>query len=80
MARVNGIGDREAGWLTRLVYAGARRMSGQVPDPLRIMAHSKSVMWAAGLYELASARGSAVDAKLKTLASIKAASRIGCLF
>jgi hypothetical protein len=81
MARVDGVSDAEASLLTRAVYRGAKaRVSGRVPDPLRIMAKSPSVMWAAGLYELASARGSAVPERLKGLAGIKAASMIGCVF
>jgi hypothetical protein len=51
-----------------------------VPEPLRLMAHSKPVMFAAGLFELAIARGHAVPARLKTLASIKVAALVGCVF
>jgi hypothetical protein len=81
MARIDGVSDAEAGLLTRAVYRGAKaRASGRVPDPLRIMAKSPSVMWAAGFYELASARGASVPDRLKVLAGIKAASMIGCVF
>ena len=53
MARIEGVSDAEAGLVTRGVYLGAKRMAGRVPDPLRIMAHSKPVMWASGMFELA---------------------------
>ena len=51
-----------------------------MPDPLRIMAHSKPVMWADAMFELALARAHAVPARLKSLASIKVAALVGCVF
>jgi hypothetical protein len=79
--RIDGVSDPQARLLTRGVYRAAKgRTGGKVPEPLRIMAHSPSVMWAAGLYEVASARGVAVPKALKTLAGIKIASMIGCVF
>ena len=81
MARIEGVSDAEAGLVTRGVFQGAaRRVGGRVPDPLRIMAHSKPVMWAAGLFEIAAGRAHAVPARLKALASIKAAALVGCVF
>jgi hypothetical protein len=80
MARIDGVSDAEAGFVTRGVYRGAKRMTGQVPDPLRIMAHSKPVMWASGLFEIASGRAHSVPTRLKALAGIKAAALIGCVF
>jgi hypothetical protein len=80
MARIEGVNDADAGLVTRGVYQGAKRMTGQVPDPLRIMAHSKPVMWASGLFEIASGRAHSVPARLKALAGIKAAAMIGCVF
>ena len=80
MARIDGVSDEQASALTRFVFRGAKQRAGQVPDPLRIMAHSKSVMWAAGFYELASAKGERVPATLKSLAGVKAAAMIGCVF
>ena len=80
MARIEGVSDAQAGLVTRGVYQGAKRMVGRVPDPLRIMAHSKSVMWAAGLFEIAAGRGHSVPARLKALAGIKAAALVGCVF
>ena len=80
MARIEGVSDAQAGLVTRGVYRGAKRMVGRVPDPLRIMAHSKSVMWAAGLFEMAYGRAHSVPARLKALAGIKAAALVGCVF
>ena len=80
MARIEGVSDAQAGLLTRGVYQGAKRMTGQVPDPLRIMAHSKPVMWADAIFEIALQRAHTVPPRLKALAGIKAAAMIGCVF
>lgn len=80
MARIGGVSDAEAGLVTRGMYRGAKRIAGQVPDPLRIMAHSKPVMWADAMFELALGRAHAVPARLKSLASIKVAALVGCVF
>ena len=81
MARIEGLSDREASFMTRRVYAeAARQAGGTVPDPLRIMARSSPTMWAAGLFQMAFGRARKVDARLKTLACLKAASMIGCVF
>ncbi len=79
MARLEGVTDETASWLQRLVFRGAR-LQGEVPEPLRLMALNGSVMWAAGFYEIASQRGTSVPSGLKALASLKAASLIGCVF
>ena len=80
MARIAGVSDAEAGLVTRGVYRGTKRMLGQVPEPLRIIAHSKPVMWADVMFELALGRAHAVPARLKSLASIKVAALVGCVF
>ncbi len=80
MARMKGISDGQAGFMTRRVFAEAARQAGRVPDPLRIMARSAPTMWAAGLFQMAFGRAKSVDERLKTLACLKAASLIGCVF
>jgi hypothetical protein len=80
MARIDGVGDAQAGLATRFVFSGAKRIAGQVPDPLRIMAHSPPVMWADALFEIALQRANSVSPQLKALAGIKAAAMIGCVF
>ena len=80
MARIEGVSDAEAGLVTRGLYQGAKRVAGEVPDPLRIMAHSKPVMWADAIFELALARAHAVPMRLKILASLKVSTLVGCVF
>ncbi len=80
MTRVNGVSDAEAGFIRRGIFKAAERRLGAVPEPLRLMAHSSGVMWASGLFELATGRARAVDPTLKDLASLKVASMVGCVF
>jgi hypothetical protein len=80
MVRIPGISDDEASFMTSRVFAAAARQAGHVPDPLRIMARSGATMWGAGLFQVAFERAARVDKKLKTLACLKAASLIGCVF
>ena len=61
MARIDGISDADANWVTRQVYKAANRQLGAVPDPLRIYAHCPPVMFAAGAFEGIWGRASSVD-------------------
>src|SRR5215470_19560698 len=80
MARIEGVSDAEAGLVTRGVYRGTERMLRKVPEPLRIMAHSKPVMWADVMFELALQRAHSVPTRLKAIASVKVAALVGCVF
>jgi hypothetical protein len=80
MSRVNGVQDDEASFMQRFVFRTAAKQVGAVAEPLRVMAKSGGVMWGAGLFQVSFDRAKTVDAKLKTLASLKASSMIGCLF
>lgn len=80
MTRIPGVGDAEAGRITRAVFAAAKKRVGRVPEPMRLMAHSTAVMWGNAGFELALGRARAAPARLKNLASIKAASLVGCPF
>ena len=79
MARIDGVSDREASFLTRRVFQTAARQTGNVPDPLRLMARSSGTMWAAGLFQTIFERAQSVPPKLKVLACLKSASLVGCL-
>ncbi len=80
MARMKGVSDAAASLIERGVFKRAKGRLGQVPEPLRIMAHSSGILWADVLFEFASDRARAVDSRLKSLASLKVASMIGCVF
>ena len=80
MARLKGVGDAEAGLVTRAFYSGARHRVGAVPEPLRIMALNPAIMFASAGFELAMGRAKMVDQRLKDLASLKVSAMIGCVF
>jgi len=71
---------RGSGLLVRLVYFVARRRLGRIPIPVGIMAYHRLVLFAVGLFETLFERTRAVDARLKDLAVIKAATVVGCRF
>jgi len=64
-------------WASRLFDFFARRAFGRPLAPLRIAAHRPPLLLARGAME-AALRGGAVDARLKTLASLRTALRVGC--
>ncbi len=80
MARIEGVSDADAGLLTKQVFRSAKSQVGAVPDPLRIMAHSKPVMFAAGFFEIAWGKAKGVDPVLKDLCQLKVSSMVGCVF
>jgi hypothetical protein len=80
MARIEGIGDKQASLFTRTVFGAIRRKIGRVPEPMRITAHQPKLLAALGGMELAEEKMSSVDPVVKALASIKTATLIGCPF
>jgi len=77
---MEGVCDEAAGFVTGQVFRSAKAMRGQVPDPLRLMAHNKPTMFAVGLFELAYQKAKAVDPVLKDLCQLRVASLVGCVF
>jgi hypothetical protein len=80
MARIEGVPAKHAGMLARIVFRMARRMLGKVPEPLTVVAHHGAIFRAYTGYEFFLARARRVDPRLKALASLKTAARIGCPF
>lgn len=86
MAFMNGIEPAEAGWFTRLVYRFVRRKFGQLTgqdrlvEPVKIAAHHPRLLRAMGQMEGGLGAARTVPAGLKVLASLQAASLIGCPF
>jgi hypothetical protein len=78
MARIGGV--ERPGWFTRVVLGVAKRMVGKVPEPMLISAHNPAIFQAGAAYEYFLGRARSVPKRLKTLASIKAATLIGCPF
>jgi len=86
MAHMKGVEPAEAGWFTRLVYRFVRRKFGKLTgkdrlvEPVKIAAHHPQLLNALSKMEGGLAAARSVPAKLKQLASLKAASLVGCPF
>ena len=86
MARINGVEPDEAGWFARLVYWFVKRevnkLTGRprILEPIKITAHHPRLLRALGQMEAGQAAAKSVPTVLKSLASIKAATLVGCPF
>jgi hypothetical protein len=80
MARIEGIGDRQANAFTGFVYQAVKRKLGRVPEPLRIMAHQPRLLAAVSGMEMAQEGMRSVNPVIEALVGIKAAILIGCPF
>jgi len=86
MAYVKGIDPGAAGWFTRLVYWFVRRKFGKLtgkeclPEPVKIAAHHPRLLRAMGSMESGFEAAHSVPAELKQLASLRAATLVGCPF
>ena len=80
MTHIQPRSPRGAGLLVRLAYRFARRRFGRVPAPLGIMAHHRWVLVGVAGIELSLERATAMDARLKELATLKTATLVGCRF
>jgi hypothetical protein len=78
--RIAGLDAKQAPWSVRPLYSATRRMFGKMLEPLAVMARRPGIVWGYSLLTVALERGKGVDARLKTLASIRAAQLIGCPF
>jgi hypothetical protein len=84
MARIQGVEAHEAGWFTRLVYWLVQRKMGQLTgkkkliEPIKIMGHHPRLLKAVGQMEMGQEAARSVPVLLKSLASIKAATLVGC--
>ena len=86
MARMPGVEPHEAGFLTRIVYWFTRRALGKevgqarLIEPIKIAAHHPRLLKAYGQMEMGQRAAATVDVGLKTLASIRVATLVGCPF
>ena len=86
MAHMKGVEPAEADWFTRLVYWFVRRKFGKLTgknhliEPVKIAAHQPRLLRAIGQMEGGLEAARSVPLKLKLLASLKAATLIGCPF
>jgi hypothetical protein len=80
MARIEGIGDKQANVFTRSIYAAVRHKLGRLPEPIRITAHQPRLLAALSGMEMAQEAMRTVDPALKALVDLRTAMLIGCPF
>ena len=80
MTRIPGVTREGASTVAKEAFDRVERARGDLPEPLRVHAHSDAILQAWMSYERYFARAGRVDAKLKSLASLKTAALIGCPF
>jgi hypothetical protein len=86
MARMDGLEPHQAGWYMRFVYwlvrcsVGKITGSSRLVEPVKVTAHHPRLLKAYGQMEMGQEAATSVPASLKVLASIKAATLIGCPF
>lgn len=84
MARIGGAEPGKqalvSGLFTRIAYALTKRKVGRVVKPVQIWAHHTRLLWGDAQMELSMAASHLVDAALKDLAQLRAATLVGCPF
>jgi hypothetical protein len=80
LSRITGVPAGKASLVVRIVYRMAKRMFGQVPEPLAVNAHNGAIFRATVGYEYFLGKAKRVDGRLKALAALKAAALVGCPF
>jgi alkylhydroperoxidase family enzyme len=90
MARIQGVSNKDAGPMVKLVYRfmrrGMKKMTGREPahgdgiEPVEIWAHQPKMMSGMGKFQQAVRKGHSVDERLKNLVELKGAQMIGCEF
>lgn len=84
MARISGAEPGKqrlvSGLFTRIAYALTKRKIGRVVTPVRIMAHHTRLLWGYAQMEQSMMSSHLVDAALKGLAQLRAATLVECPF
>jgi hypothetical protein len=80
MGRIAGVPESQAGWFARLTYRFSRKKFGKVAESLAVKAHHSGILFGVAMMENAEGKAKLVDARLKALAEIRAATLVGCPF
>ena len=78
MSRLNGVPERDAGWIAKFIFRGIRRRVGRVSDTWKVAAHKPGLLLGWALHELSYDRASSLNRRLRTLAQLKVAALVGC--
>jgi alkylhydroperoxidase family enzyme len=79
MARISGLPE-QTNLFTRLAYALTRRRLGRMVETVAVSAHHPRLLLGAAAFEQALGSAHRLDDRVKALAVLQAASRIGCPF
>ncbi len=80
MPRVQGLERNQAPLSLRWAYGYVRKLFGKELTPVKVMARVPAVFWASSLLDLIMQRSHRMDERLKSLAEMRAAARVGCPF
>ena len=90
MARIQGVSQKQAGPLVKLVYRfmrrGMKKLTGRQAahgsgiEPVELWAHQPRMMSGMGKFQQAVRGGKAVDERTKNLVELKGAQMVGCEF
>jgi alkylhydroperoxidase family enzyme len=84
MTQISGIKPNQAGWLLRLLYkmvqSQTQKLAGKadLAEALQLAAHRPSILAGVGAMEMAQMAAKSLPAKLKSLASLRTSTLIGC--
>jgi alkylhydroperoxidase family enzyme len=78
VTRIDGVPQRKAGPLVKLIYGLSRRQFGRAVEPVAVYAHTPGVLIGYGMFEQATAKQHRVEERLKGLAELKAAALVNC--
>jgi hypothetical protein len=84
MARISGAPSSQGGLFRRIfvgiVYSLTKRRLGRVIMPIQVTAHHTGVLWGYTQMEQSQMGAKLIDLKLKGLAELRVATRVGCPF
>ncbi|MCH9682986.1 MAG: hypothetical protein K0V04_16235 [Deltaproteobacteria bacterium] len=80
MPRLSEHCEKRPGWFAKLVYAITRRKLGHVPAPVKVLHANTGLLMGVGAFETALERAHRVPDRIKSLAQLRVANRVGCPF
>jgi hypothetical protein len=78
--RVQGLEKHQAPLSVRWIYGYVRRIFGRDLTPVKVLARVPRIFWGSALLDAFLRRAHRVDQRLKSLAELRAAARVGCPF
>ena len=80
MSRITEVSEQSAGPMMRAAFSYVKKRLSKVPTPMKVIARHPWIFRGYSAFEFALEKSRQVEPKLKSLASIKAATLVGCPF